>query len=214
VRVVASPSAREPEVRIADMGAPGGVREELLTPEHCSVLDAFVRFRGPEGTGSARFDCEAAGGRLAGAVSFSCGATFEPNDKLKGQIRARAPEIGSWTFSANRCNADSSSVDLWDTRDPHILVSFERAGVDTSIASGGERSRMTVHYIDLSATGSAVGPLKLDSTQCYELRFNIHESGFVRINHKGSFFYRGEVTVDCPTPRGGRIAGTIAFSEC
>ena len=200
------------EVRLADRVANA---EVVLDPSRCSVLNGFVRFYADVATGSARFDCSlATGARVAGDLSFtSCGelmtlpggASVTAPGSIEGTLSARAPELSEWTFRPSLFEVDSDGMELWDGGNAGVAVSVDEISGDASILRSGAETRLRV-----MATASPAGkPLELETKDCRELRF---ERSYAK-GGSGSRRYYGQLRVDCRTPAGGSVAGSIVFDE-
>jgi hypothetical protein len=171
-----------------------------------------MRVRAAEATGGVRFDCKTDSGHYAGAAAFSCnGWSFAPTDALTGVIESTSEELGTWAFHPNRCSGGGHSVELWDSRDSRVSLVARDEGTDGRILSGGKRARLVATFVD--AVGGA--PVTFETSQCRVLDFATHQSGRVRVNSsEWNNFYSGDLRVDCPTPSGGRLVGSVHFSDC
>ena len=202
---------RTTELRVANVAAAKGKQEALLTPEHCKTLDAIFRVRGDGAAASARFDCDLGDlGHLAGDVEITALGYGGPS-RSTGSIEASPGTVagGATSFVPNRCDADKTGVMFWDALHPRVLLRVEQGPKDTSITGGSSNATLLV-----TSTAPGGQSFELAPDRCRMLRLSNGATGYVRIGNDQTSFYSGVLDVDCTTPEGGRLAGSLKFDGC
>jgi hypothetical protein len=199
------------ELRVANVAGANGKQEALLSTDHCKALDAILRARGDGAGGSARFDCDLGDlGHVAGDVEFSAVGYGGPSSTT-GTLKASAGTVAgqATAFVPNRCDSDKTGVMFWDILHPRVLVEVEQGPKDSSITGGSSNATMRV-----TSTAPGGTSFELAPDRCRTLTLSHDSTGYIRVGNDQTSFYSGNLDVDCTTPDGGRLAGSLKFDGC
>jgi hypothetical protein len=202
---------RTTELRIANVAAAKGKQEALLSQDNCKTLDVILRARGDGAGGSARFDCALGDlGHVTGDVEFAALGYGGPSHS-SGSIQASAGTVAgeATAFVPNRCDGDKTGVVFWDILHPRLQLQVEQGPKDSSITGGSSNATLLV-----TSTAPGGKSFELSPDRCRTLTLSHDSTGFIRVGNDQTSFYSGSVDIDCTTPEGGRLAGSLKFDGC
>ncbi len=195
-------ASRGVELRLATKSTPPS--EVVLDRAHCARLDAIFRLTHGHAFGSARFDCNlGASGHATGNIEFAAGSVAMKSD-LTGHLEASDATLAGVQFRPDEAETDPRGVMFWDRRHPRVVFELEQAAQDRSVLGAGSNATLRV-----VSTAASVKSFELAPSACRVLKLDRTEEGFVRVGTRQHTFWGGAISLDCTTPTGGRLTGSL-----
>ncbi len=195
-------ASRGVELRLATTTTPAS--EVVLDREHCARLDAIFRFTHGHAFGSARFDCDlGASGRATGDVEFAAGSVMLRRD-MTGHLEASDATFAGVQLHPDEAETDPRGVMFWDRRHPRVVFELEQQTGDPSVLGAGSNATLRV-----ISTAASVKSFDLAPSACRALKLDRIEDGYVRIGTHQHTSWSGTIELDCTTPSGGRLTGSL-----